>query len=728
MAISGRLLLLGAMAAAVQAQVLVTPRSSTLLEGGRRTFQAQLAEGTPAGGWSWSILEGGVGAIDPCTGTYQAPGVSQPCLVKVRATARSGPGFTGEASLLVLPFQPFDTVEKVLGPGWLAPFSSELPFLNPATGQRFHEKDTVLASPPCWQTFLRTHYAGYDIPFRLTWAPWSRAEGQLLSFQEKGEVLHRDVSGMNFLEVTLRACPWRVTLEALRRSSGLAGAWDSRTEELRIHLRGMLPYAGNPFQEAGDRDGPICAASFREPFGLAAIAEGRGNGYGNPGGCLVTDPQSHVIRKVSVSGEVSTPWGQPGVAGHRDQEESRLRRFLKLVGGDCLRTGGEEPSLFNRPTFLEVGPRDLLKRNPTWIHCMVADSGNHVIRKIRPDGSCATHAGVPGQAGFRDSSWGQQALFNNPQGLAEDFSDNLYVADQGNHVIRCISPAGRVRTLAGSPGQPGDQDGTGSEARFKALRGLVLFGSAAHPYALYAVDGHAIRRISLAGAVTTVLGVVEIPGFLDIPGGDAAPLQPCLRDPCGICATATGLAIADQGNNSVRSWSVGDRSLHTLVGDPDLPETRWGLPRDGLKWPLDERYAAVAAPRTLMANWTHPDRIVVSTGSCLAQIAHTLEIRDTPELVILDDFSATLAEACVCRFLVATRNIQGALTDHAVHYSVDFLDPGGALAERRTGVAASSTPISVQGVFSRRGTGTVVVRCVTDQGASVGAQKKGEVR
>jgi hypothetical protein len=357
----------------------------------------------------------------------------------------------------------------------------------------------------------------------------------------------------------------------------------------------------------------------------------------------------------------------------------------------------------------------------------VADSGNHAIRVLQPDGRVATLAGVPGHAGHRDSLQSRQALFNQPQGLVEDKRGNIYVADQGNQVIRVISPTGSVTTLAGSPGKAGAQDGTGSAARFTRLSGMVISGL--DPFALFVADGHAIRQINLPGGeVTTVLGSVTTPGFRESQGGTLgdrrqACLQPCLNRPCGLLAQAGGLLIADLGNHCIRSWSRGEGTLLTLAGDPSLDENRWGLPRDGMQAPPGDCHAALEAPRTLLACGGQPEDFLVTTGSCLARLSPTLECRDRLGEVELDFDAATPAESCVVRFSVEARTSLGEPSLRRIHYSVDFLEPDGSLADHQQGRSAASSPISVQGTFAQRGTGTVVVRCVTDQGVSAGSQR-----
>ena len=69
----------------------------------------------------------------------------------------------------------------------------------------------------------------------------------------------------------------------------------------------------------------------------------------------------------------------------------------------------------------------------------VADSTTHVIRRITPDGMVKTLAGSAGHSGAQDGV-GAAASFNTPYGVAVDASGAVYVADQFNHRIRKITP------------------------------------------------------------------------------------------------------------------------------------------------------------------------------------------------------------------------------------------------------------------------------------------------
>ncbi|NVM62239.1 RHS repeat-associated protein [Mucilaginibacter sp. SG538B] len=131
----------------------------------------------------------------------------------------------------------------------------------------------------------------------------------------------------------------------------------------------------------------------------------------------------------------------------------------------------------------------------------VAEGGSHLIRKITPAGAVTTLAGS-GSQGFTNGT-GTAASFYHPVGLAADASGNIYVADEDNNAIRKITPAGVVTTFAGS-GAQGSADGTGSSASFYYPCGVAVDGSGN----VYVADAfnNKIRKITSAGVVSTLAG------------------------------------------------------------------------------------------------------------------------------------------------------------------------------------------------------------------------------
>jgi sugar lactone lactonase YvrE len=216
--------------------------------------------------------------------------------------------------------------------------------------------------------------------------------------------------------------------------------------------------AGTP----GEVDGASRKARFDRPSGVAA--DSQGNVY-------VAD--AYTIRKVTPGGATSTLAGKPGHAGSLDG-----------VGGEAL--------FSDQAKGLAVNSAG---------NVFVADSLNCTIRKITPDGVVSTIAGSAGRPGSVDGP-GRKARFFRPGGLAVDASGRVYVADTYNQTIRMVTPDGVASTIAGSPGQPGNQDGPAAQARFR-FPGPVAVDAAGDVF-VGDTGNHTIRKISPAGLVTTL--------------------------------------------------------------------------------------------------------------------------------------------------------------------------------------------------------------------------------
>lgn len=172
-----------------------------------------------------------------------------------------------------------------------------------------------------------------------------------------------------------------------------------------------------------------------------------------------------------------------------------------------------------------------------------------------------TLAGTAGLAGSNDGT-GAAARFNRPSGVALDSAGNIYIADSGNDTIRKLTPAGAVTTIAGSAGTPGSFNGTGAAARFNVPTDVEIDSAGT----LYVADSQndTIRKIAPTGAVTTIAGSALVEGSDD--GGATARLA----TPLGLAIDGTGtLYIADSDNNAIRKLST-DGIVTTFVGAPGL--------------------------------------------------------------------------------------------------------------------------------------------------------------
>lgn len=170
----------------------------------------------------------------------------------------------------------------------------------------------------------------------------------------------------------------------------------------------------------------------------------------------------------------------------------------------------------------------------------IADAGGNRIRKVDTAGNISTVAGT-GISGYSgDNGAATAATLNYPVGIAVDSAGNIFVADNGNAVIRKIDTAGTITTFA-------------TDSGFMDLAGLAV-DSAGN---LYSVDqtGCVVRKITPDATVTVVAGKFAACGYN---GDGIAATNAKLNMPFGIALEANGnLLIADAGNNRVRKVSAG---------------------------------------------------------------------------------------------------------------------------------------------------------------------------
>jgi len=196
----------------------------------------------------------------------------------------------------------------------------------------------------------------------------------------------------------------------------------------------------------------------------------------------------------------------------------------------------------------------------------LADRSHHRIRRITSGGQVSTVAGlgIPGSSG--DGGRAVDALLNRPSDVAFDNMRNLYIADTNNRRGRKMNVSGVITTVAGTgtDGSEGD-GGPAVDAQLGLVEGIALdpLGN------LYIADttNHRVRKVDLAGKITTIAGTGE-PGFSG-DGGPAAAAQ--LDSPTGVAVGRPGTAragavfIADHGNNRIRM--IKDGTITTLAGN-----------------------------------------------------------------------------------------------------------------------------------------------------------------
>ena len=262
-------------------------------------------------------------------------------------------------------------------------------------------------------------------------------------------------------------------------------------------------------------DGAAGEARFADPYGLA---------FADSGTLYVADGgDNNRIRRLSSEGQVDT-----------------------LAGGaaEGLRDGRGAAAAFHTPSGLALDAAGNL---------YVADTGNHAIRKVTPDGSVTTLAGN-GTPGFRDGP-AAQALFNGPLAVAVDGQGQGWVADSYNDRVRVIGSDGQVRTVAGGE-RPGWADGPLGVSRLDTPSGLAFDDAGT----LWIADtrNDAIRRIGPDGQLVTVWRSAP-----DVPADKPA----LLRRPLALAATHDGhLYVALQRRGGLLQIAPDGRIQDLLAG------------------------------------------------------------------------------------------------------------------------------------------------------------------
>ncbi|MDM0028332.1 NHL repeat-containing protein [Variovorax saccharolyticus] len=308
----------------------------------------------------------------------------------------------------------------------------------------------------------------------------------------------------------------------------------------------------------GSVNGNGTAASFYLPYSVVVDKNGS---------LLVSDTATNLVRKISPAGDVTTFAG--GSSGTSQDGNGTAASFSGLSGLALDPTGNAYAAEFGGNRIRKITPAadvttlagngsigsldghgsSATFNTPSSVatdvdgNIYVLEFIGAVVRKVTPAGNVTTLAGS-GNAGFADGT-GAAVSFGQAYGIATDAVGNVYVADSSNNRIRKITPGGVVTTLAGS-GQIGATDGAGSSASFSMPGGLTVDSDGN----VYVADtgNSLLRKITPAGVVSTLAGQ---PGVLGAQNGIGAAAT--FKQPYGVTVDAVGnLYVADTFGNLIR--------------------------------------------------------------------------------------------------------------------------------------------------------------------------------
>ena len=287
---------------------------------------------------------------------------------------------------------------------------------------------------------------------------------------------------------------------------------DTQNHTIRQITAGIVSTLAGTAGAPGSADGTGIKAAFSGPTGLAVAASGT---------LFVADTGNQTLRAIKAGGITTTLAGMAG-------------------------TFGDTNALGKAATF--YSPRGLALDGASNLY--VADAANNLIRLVSPLGTVANFAGIAGSPGWAEGK-GTTVAFNNPVALAVNAAGTLYVAEATNHIIRMVTAAGQSSTVAGTPQVAGYQDGPGATAAFNTPSDVAMDGAGN----LFVADAgnQVIRKITAAGVVTTLAGTPGTAGFLD---GAAATAT--FNQPSALALDGLGnVYVADTGNGAIRLISSG---------------------------------------------------------------------------------------------------------------------------------------------------------------------------
>ena len=397
----------------------------------------------------------------------------------------------------------------------------------------------------------------------------------------------------------------------------------------RITSTAIVSNFAGPQGNFGNADGSGSDARFNYPHGITT------DRFGN---LFVADTRNSAIRRVTPDGVVTTHatlsgnsiYGIAIDAADNIAVSSRASHTIRVIAPppstDTLEIGvaGQSGSTdgpantarFNLPEGIVLA----VDQGVTVLY--VADTGNHVIRRVSFTSTgpvVSTLAGQAGSPGSADGA-GAAARFSSPRGVAVDFSGNVLVADSGSHTIRRVTPAGVVTTVAGTAFSSGTTNGVGAAARFNGPSALAVDSGGR----IYVSDtfNHSIRHITPGGSVTTIGG---LPGFSGYADGTASAAR--FFEPSGIAISGSALFVVEDSNNIVVRGAVD--SMPQITAPPQSQAAlaggsvtfTVGATGGGLNYQW--RFNGVALPGATGSSYTVTNASNAAAGSYTVDITNT---------------------------------------------------------------------------------------------------------
>ena len=271
-------------------------------------------------------------------------------------------------------------------------------------------------------------------------------------------------------------------------------------------------YAGNGGAGSSGDGSAATSAQLNGPQGLAVDAAGN---------LFIADTLNAKVRKVSASSGVISTVAGSGTPGYTGDGSAATSAQLNLPTGVAVDSSG---------------------------NLYIADFGNSRVRKVAASGATMGTVAGNGSAGYSgDGGPAVKAQLNGPQGVAVDAAGDLYIADTENNLIREVTPAGLIATVAGNgvAGYSGD-GGQATSAQVGNPVGVAVDAVGN----IFTVDASTrVRQVYPNGLIATIAGN----GSRGYSGDGGLATQAQLDSPSAIALGNNGnLYVADTDNCAIR--------------------------------------------------------------------------------------------------------------------------------------------------------------------------------
>ncbi len=418
---------------------------------------------------------------------------------------------------------------------------------------------------------------------------WVEGSDLFVADYSNHKIRRVDLSDLNNIQVSTFAGSSQGVLDGTGTSARFNGPWGITGDGTYLYVS---DYAGHTLRKisvsggvvttvagtsatSGETNGTGSAALFKNPASLAKDAN-----Y-----LYIADSSNSLIRKMnlvtfsvttlagntdtitSFAGDLGTysrlvtPRGLAISGSNLFVSNTSGRTILKVdtaSGSTSIIAGKTSANGSSNGKGQEVTPRFRTMAEVDGV-LYATDHDDHIIWKIDSSGSRTVFAGSRKSPGTVDGAR-LSARFHRPIGITS-IGKNLYVVDRSSSTVRKIDlQADTVSTIAGSPLQTGDSDGTGSSARFNLPEMITTDGTDLY---ISDTENQLIRKLRVADLqVTTIAGTSGVAGSLDGAGTAAS-----FSDPLGLAWLENHLYVADFSNSLIRKIDLtNSNTVTTLAG------------------------------------------------------------------------------------------------------------------------------------------------------------------